>query len=324
MRVVALVFTGGTISMHVDATAGGAVPALGADEIVAAARGIEQLAELRVEEWGRFPGPHMSLERMWALRCHLVDLVARTDIDGIVVTHGTDTLEESVYLVTRSVATEKPIVFTGASRNASELGWDGPANLTDAVRVAASEGARGFGALVVMNSLILAGIDVTKANTHLIDAFESPGLGPVGVVDDGLVIFRRSLRGLPSVIAPESLGAPVDIVLAYAGAERRLIDAAAVTARGIVVAGLGRGNVPPALAEGIGDALAAGIPVVVSTRAWCGRVAETYAYVGGGRYLADLGALLTGARRPQQARIDLLLALGAGYDRSALQMLFAD
>lgn len=309
--------------MRVDAVVGGAVPSLGAAEIVAAARGIERVAELRIEEWGRHPGPHMSLDRMWALRNHLAQLVAQDDVAGVVVTHGTDTLEESAYLATRSIDTEKPIVFTGAMRNASELGWDGPANLTDAVRVAASDDARGYGALVVLNSRVFAGIDVTKAHTHLLDAFESPGLGPVGVLDDGTVIFRRALPSRPPIIAPAALGAPVDIVLTYAGADARLLDLSIATARGVVVAALGRGNVPPEVAAGIARCINAGIPLVVSSRAWRGRVGQTYGYEGGGRHLASLGALLAGARRPQQARIDLLLALGAGYDGAALGQLFA-
>lgn len=320
---MAVVFTGGTISMRVDAAAGGAIPSLGAGEIIAAARGIEHVADLRVEEWGRLPGPHMSLDRMWALRNRLSELVARDEVAGVVVTHGTDTLEESAYLATRSIATDKPIVFTGAMRNASELGWDGPANLTDAVRVAGSDEARGYGALVVLNSRVFAGVDVTKAHTHLLDAFESPGLGPVGVIDDGTVIFRRALPARPSILAPDALGGPVDIVLTYAGADARLLDSARATARGIVVAALGRGNVPPVVADGIARCIGDGIPVVVSSRAWRGRVGETYGYPGGGHQLASLGAILAGARRPQQARIDLLLALGAGYDRDALGDLFA-
>jgi L-asparaginase len=113
---VAVVFTGGTISMRFDAGIGGAVPSLGADEIVAAARGIERVADLRVEEWGRHPGPHMTTERQWALRGRLQALVEDPAIDGVVVTHGTDTIEESAYLATRSIATDKPIVFTGAMR----------------------------------------------------------------------------------------------------------------------------------------------------------------------------------------------------------------
>jgi L-asparaginase len=322
VRVTA-VFTGGTISMRHDAAVGAAVPSLGAGEIVAAARGIEDVAELRVEEWGRFPGPHMSLERMWALRNRICELVSRDDVDGVVVTHGTDTLEDSAYLCTRSIDTEKPVVFTGAMRTGSDLGWDGPANLTDAVRVAAEPEARGYGALVVLNGRIFAGLDVTKAHTHQLDAFESPGLGPVGVVDDGVVIFRRALPARPATVSPPALGGPVDIVLAYAGADARLLDAASVTARGLVVAALGRGNVPPLLADGMARCIEAGMPVVVASRAWRGRVGQTYGYRGGGRHLADIGAILAGPRRPQQARVDLLLGIGAGMDLDALRQLFA-
>ncbi|MEP7381464.1 MAG: asparaginase [Gemmatimonadota bacterium] len=322
MRVVALVFTGGTISMRFDAAIGAAIPALGAEEIVAAARGIEHVASLRVEEWGRFPGPHMTVERQWALRARLLALVEDPTIDGVVVTHGTDTIEESAYLATRSIATPKPIVFTGAMRNASELSWDGPANLSDSVRVAASDEARGHGALVMLNGRVFSALDVTKAHTHLLDAFESPGLGPIGVVDDGEVVFRRSLPPFGPILAPTSLATPVDIVTAYAGADARYIDVARTTARGVVVAALGRGNVPPAMAAGISRCLDAGVPVVVASRAPRGRVGTTYGYEGGGRQLANAGAIFTGARRPQQARIDLMLALGAGLSGDGLRAVF--
>lgn len=322
MRVVAIVFTGGTISMRFDAGAGGAVPALGADEIVAAARGIERVADLRVEEWGRYPGPHMTAERQWALRGRLLALVQDPGIDGVVVTHGTDTIEESAYLATRSIATEKPIVFTGAMRHASELSWDGPANLSDAVRVAAADEARGHGALVMLNGRVFSALDVTKAHTHLLDAFESPGLGPIGVVDDGEVVFRRALPPFGPILSPAALATPVDIVTAYAGADARFLDVARATARGVVVAALGRGNVPPAMAEGVARCLGDGIPVVVASRAPRGRVGTTYGYPGGGRQLANLGAIFTGARRPQQARIDLMLALGAGLAGDGLRAVF--
>jgi L-asparaginase len=319
---VALVFTGGTISMRHDPGARGAVPSLGADEIIAAARGIEEVARLEVIEWGRFPGPHMTVDREWALRNQLVALVGRDDIDGVVVTHGTDTLEESAYLMTRSIESPKPIVFTGAMRAASELSWDGPANLRDAVRVAASDAARGYGTLVELGGRIFSALDVTKAHTHMLDAFESPGLGPVGVVDDGEVVFRRTLPAAAAYLSPPELAAPVDIVLAYAGADGRLIDAARATARGVVVAALGRGNVPPLMAEGISRCVEGGVPVVIASRAPRGRVGQTYGYEGGGRQLADAGAIFTGARRPQQARIDLMLALGAGLTGPALHAVF--
>jgi L-asparaginase len=239
-----------------------------------------------------------------------------------VVTHGTDTIEESAYLATRSVATPKPMVFTGAMRHASELSWDGPANIADAVRVAASPEARGYGALVVLNGRVFSALDVTKVHTHMLDAFESPGLGPVGVVDDGLVVFRRMLPPQSPVLAPAHLVAPVDIVVAFAGADGRHVDLSRETAKGLVVAALGRGNVPPAMAEAIGRCARGNVPVVVASRAPRGRVGQTYGYEGGGRQLARIGAIFTGSRRPQQARIDLMLALGAGLPRERLHEVF--
>jgi L-asparaginase len=189
--MIVIVFTGGTISMRYDTAVGGAVPALSGREILAAARGVEDVADVEVDDFGAFPGPHMSVARMWALRERVLSHLNRDDVDGIVIAHGTDTLEESAYLIARSSVTAKPIVFTGAMRAASDLGWDGPANLMAAVRTAASAEARGQGVLVVMGERIFAGADVTKTHTHMLDAFESPGLGPLGVVDDGRVVFRR-------------------------------------------------------------------------------------------------------------------------------------
>jgi L-asparaginase len=321
--MIAMVFTGGTISMRVDPVAGGAVPALDARDILAAARGIGEVAEVRVEDWGRFPGPHMDVERMWALRARLLELVDEPGIDGIVVTHGTDTIEETAYLVARSVPTAKPIVFTGAMRNLSELGWDGPSNLVDAVRVAAHPEASEYGALLVMNGRAYSALDVTKAQTHMLDAFESPGLGPVAEVDDEAVIFRRALSVQRALLTPESLATPVDIIGAWAGADARLLDAVLPTARGVVISALGRGNVPTLMADALVRWRDAGKPVVITSRTGRGRVGQTYGYPGGGRRLGELGALFAGSQRPTQARIDLMLALGAGLTGDALQAVFA-
>lgn len=300
--------------MRHDANVGGAVPALSGGDLLAATPGLAEVADVELEEWGAFPGPHMSTERMWALRGRIAEHLARAEVEGVVVTHGTDTLEESAYLAARSIASDKPVVFTGAMRTASDLGWDGPANLADAVRVAATSRARGFGALVVMGGRIFAGLDVTKVHTHLPDAFESPGVGPVGVVDDGAVVFRRTIPAVPPVITPATLATPVDIVLAWAGADARLLDASRESARGVVVAALGRGNVPPPMVDGIARWIEQGKPVVITSRVPRGRVGRTYGYSGGGRRLHAMGAIFAGNRRPQQARIDLMLALGAGYD----------
>ena len=321
--MIVLLFTGGTISMRHDPMAGGAIPKLSAREIVAATRGIEEIADLEIEDWGAYPGPHMTMERMWVLRNRIVELLARHDVQGVVLTHGTDTLEESAYLCARSIDSRKPIVFTGAMRAASDLGWDGPANLMDAAIVAASEEAVGYGVMMTMGGRVFPGLDVTKAHTHLPDAFESPGLGPIAVVDDGRVIFRRALAPSASILDPPQLALPVDIVVAYAGADARLIDACCLEARGLVVAAMGRGNVPPAMAEGLTRWIEADKPVVIASRAMRGRVGPTYGYPGGGRRLVELGATFSGSRRPQQARIDVALALGAGMNVSAIREMFA-
>src|SRR3712207_2846291 len=249
--MIVIVFTGGTISMRHDAALGGAVPALSGRDILDAARGVEAVAEIEIDDFGAYPGPHMSISRMWELRGRVLSHLEREEVDGVVVTHGTDTLEESAYLIARSSATAKPVVFTGAMRAASDLGWDGPANLIAAVRTAASDEARGQGVLVVMGDRIFAGADVTKAHTHMLDAFESPGLGPLGVVDDGRVVFRRETPSTRTVVMADRLVEPVDIVYTCAGADSRLIDAARRESLGLVVAALGRGNVPPDMGGGI-------------------------------------------------------------------------
>jgi L-asparaginase len=310
--MIVLLFTGGTISMRHDPALGGAVPTLKGRDILALAPGIDKLAQLEIDDWGAYPGPHMTVERMWALRQRIVDHLARSDVDGIVVTHGTDALEESAYVVARSVTTEKPVVFTGAMRTSSDLGWDGPANLGAAVRVANSAEARGCGVLVVMSDRVFAGIDVTKSHTHKLESFDSPGLGPLGVVDDGQVIFRRALPAPASILTPAALAEPVDIIFTYAGADSRLLDASREQGLGILIAAMGRGNVPPAMVAGIERWIAEDKPVVITSRALRGRVGCTYGYPGGGRKLAERGAIFAGARRPQQARIDLMLALGSG------------
>lgn len=321
--MIVVVFTGGTIAMRRDDATGGVAPALGAAEIVAATRDLNRDVVIESDEWGAFPGPHMTIARMWALRARIEQHLARPGVDGVVVTHGTDTLEESAYLVARSLTSERPVVFTGAMRTQSDLGWDGPANIFEAVRVAAHAGARGMGVLVVLGGQIFAALDVTKSNTQLLDAFESPGLGPIGYLDEGEVLFRREIPDPPAPLAPAEPATPVDVFFAVAGGDSRLLDCARPTSRGAVIAALGRGNVPPAMLPGIAAFLAEGKPVVITSRTGGGRVGHTYGYPGGGRTLEAAGAILAGARRPQQARIDLMLALGAGLHGPALHALFA-
>ncbi len=321
--MIVILFTGGTIAMRHDPTAGGATPALTAEEIVRATHGLESAARVETIEWGHFPGPHMTVKRMWALRNSIAEHLMRDDVEGIVVTHGTDTMEESAYMAARSLDSAKPVVFTGAMRTQSDLGWDGPANLFEAVRVASSDSAVGQGVMVVLSGQIFSAFDVTKSNTQLLDAFESPGLGPIGYLDEGEVIFRRELPPSPPPIVPVQPATPVDVFFAVAGCDSRLLDAACADSCGAVMAAMGRGNVPPEMIPGIARFIEAGKPVLITSRTGGGRVGHTYAYPGGGRTLENMGAILAGARRPQQARIDLMLALGAGADDAYLRALFA-
>jgi L-asparaginase len=321
--MIVLVFTGGTISMRTDPASGGAVPTLRGDAILASAPGVADIAHVVVDEWATMPGAHLTVEQLWALRTHIAELVARDDVDGVVVAQGTDTIEETAYLTHRSLRTDKPVVFTGAMRTSEDASWDGPANLTDSVRVAASPALRGAGVLVVFNGRVYAASDVTKVETFSPDAFDSPGLGPLASIDGGCVIVRRRLAAERALIVPPAgPAAPVDIIYAAAGSDGRFFDLARASARGVVVAAFGRGNLPFAMFEGLTRCVGAGLPVVITSRVPRGRVGPTYGFPGGGRSLAAAGAILAGSLRPQQARLDLMLALGAGYDGDRLAAVF--
>ncbi len=185
---VDVLFTGGTISMRRDPATGAALPALSGREIVARVPGLRREARLRLEDLARLPGPHVTPAWMWRLRAHVVSLLADPKVDGVVVTHGTDTLEETAYLLDLTVASPKPVVLCGAMRTFSDPGWDGPANLTAAVRTAAHPGSAGRGTLVVVGEEIHAAARVRKRHTQRLDAFHS-ALGPVGVLDRGRVLF---------------------------------------------------------------------------------------------------------------------------------------
>ncbi|HEX6575197.1 MAG TPA: asparaginase [Gemmatimonadaceae bacterium] len=321
--MIVILFTGGTIAMRQDAS-GGTVPSLNAKEILEATRGIDLITGVETEEWGSYPGPHMTIEKMWALRNRIREHLARKEVTGVVVTHGTDTLEESAFLAARSLPSEKPIVFTGAMRTVSDLGWDGPANLLEAVRVAASPETRGFGTMVVISGQIFTALDATKTNTHLLDAFESPGFGPLGVLDEGELIVHREMPAMPQIVNPPALAMPIEIIFVAAGSDERLLDASREYARAVVIAAMGRGNVPPALVPAIERWIADDKPVVLTSRTLGGRVGHTYGYAGGGKRLEEIGAIFGGSKRPQQARIDLMLALGAGMLMSEIREMFRE
>ena len=316
---VVLIATGGTISMQRDSGAGGAVPRLSGRDILNSVPDAGRIASIEVREFGRHPGPHMTLERMWELRATIQGVIAG-GADAVVVTHGTDTIEESAYLLDRSLPASTPVVITGAMRNSSELSWDGPANLMSAIEVACSAEARGRGTMVVMDERIVQGAEVVKTHTEEAGTFRSPNWGPLGIVDKGRVLFYRESRRR-AVLAPDKLATPVDLIKIVAGADARLVDASRESgARGIVLEALGRGNVPPAVVPGIGRWTEAGKPVVITSRSQRGRVLDTYAYRGGGHELREMGAIFADHLTGQQARIELVLAIATvGCDVDAVR-----
>jgi L-asparaginase len=299
--------------MRSDPERGGAVPQLTGEEILGRVPGWEAVADVEVREFGLFPGPHMTIERMWELRS-AVQRAADEGAEGIVITHGTDTIEETAYLLDRSVAVQIPVVITGAMRSISELSWDGPANLMAALRVAAAGEARGRGVMVVLDERVVQGAEVVKTHTEEAGTFESPNWGPLGIVDKGKVLFYRESRRKP-MLRPDVPALPVDLIKVVAGADSRLIDASLDSgAKGIVLEALGRGNVPPAVVPGVARWTAAHKPVVVTSRSLRGRVLDTYAYAGGGHELREMGVIFADHLTGQQARIELILALGADGD----------
>jgi L-asparaginase len=311
---LAAFFTGGTISMRIDPLTGGAVPALSGEEIIALVPGLDSLAEFDLINFARLPGPHWTPHRMIELARAVKEKLADEGIAGAVVTHGTDTLEETAYLLDLVINDEKPIVFVGAMRNSSELSWDGPENLSSAVRVAIDRQSRGLGVIVAMNQQLIAAAEATKTHTESTDTFQSRDFGPLGIVDkDRLIVTRRPF--VREHITTEKVEDRVDVIKMFAGADGRFINFAIDDgARGLVIEGLGRGNVPIAALPAIERAIASGIPVVITSRCPRGRVLDTYAYEGAGRQLRKMGAILGGLLPSHKARIKLMLMLGAEWD----------
>lgn len=310
---LATFFTGGTISMRIDPATGGAVPALSGEEIIALVPGLDQLADFDLVNFARLPGPHWTPGRMMELARAMKEKLADERIAGAVVTHGTDTLEETAYLLDLVLDEEKPVVLVGAMRNSSELSWDGPANLRSAVRVAIDEAARGLGVIVAMSDQLIAASEVVKTHTEATDTFQSRDFGPLGFVDkDRVIVTRRPVER--EHILTDRIEERVDVIKMYAGADGRFINFAIDDgARGLVIEALGRGNVAPAALPAIARAIEMNIPVVITSRCPRGRVLDTYAYEGAGRQLRKMGAIPGGMLPGHKARMKLMLALGAGW-----------
>lgn len=323
MAKVVVVSTGGTIAMKV-VPGQGVVPALSGADLIAAVPQLADLCEVEVREFSNVPSPHMTPTMMFELACRIEAILEEDDVAGVVVTHGTDTLEETAYMLDLVIDSPKPVCVTGAMRSASGVGPDGPANILAAVRTAASFQARHQGVLVVLNDEINAAREVTKTHSANPDTFCAPAWGPLGYADRDRVIFRR-LRPRHGRLRPQQLESDVHLLRLAAGSDSRLIrHLIADGVKGIVIEAFGRGNVPPAVVPGVQEAVAAGIPVVVTTRCGNGRVFCEYGYEGSTTHLARLGVLLAGDMLGVKARLKLMLALSLGLNAAGLAQVFEE
>ena len=324
MSRVAVLFTGGTISMVVDPAAGGKVPTLHGAAILARAPGIEAIADLLPIDLGRTPASHFSFAKLFEIAGEIRRCQAGPSIDGVVVVQGTDVIEETAFLWDLVLDGEAPVIVTGAMRAASDPNDDGPDNLRNAVRCAASPALRGAGVQVVLDATINPADGVTKTHAGALDAFQCLDSGPMGHVVDGGVVVERA-RGPRRSLATDRAADGVLLLTAHVAMDGALLDAAAaLQPPGIVVEATGAGNTSAALAEAAGRAVERGIVVVLTTRCPAGAASGGYAFPGGGATWLRAGALLAGHLSGPKARIALALGLGAGLDQAGLAALLAD
>lgn len=316
---VILLSTGGTIAMSADPRAGGAVPSLGGEELRRLLPDWDGPVE--IIEHSRMPTAHFTLDMLWGLRERVQELARRPDTAGIVITHGTDTMEETAYLLDLTVEGDAPLVLTGSMRSASDPGYEGPANLLAALRVASDPSARGIGAVIVAEDEVHAARAVTKMHTTSPATFQSPFWGPLGRVDGERVILRR----LPErhVLATERLEGQVLLIkLAVAMDDALLRYAVEWGMRGVVLEALGGGRVPPWWLGAIHAAVERGVAVVVTSRCAAGPCFDRYGYPGAHKDLVAAGALFAHGLNGPKARIKLMAALGAGLAGEELRRAF--
>ena len=319
---VHVVATGGTIASTNYYS--GEPGKIAVDRLLRSVPRLDSLAAVSAQQFANVASSAVTPAIWLALARGIADtLRARPELAGLVVTHGTDTMEETAYFLDLTVADPRPVVVTGAMRPSDGIGVDGPANLYNAVRVAASPAARGRGAMIVMNDEILAARDATKANTVRPDAFVAPSRGDLGVADPERLVFHREPRRAPTFDLAGVRELPrVDVVYSYVGADGAAIDAlVAAGARGLVVAGNGRGGTTAAQREALDRAMARGVVVVAGSRTGSGSVPVGEGVGRGGKGPAPVGA---GDLNVQKARVLLMLALTRGADPRAVARTFQD
>ena len=324
MKRVAVVFTGGTISTAFDPVAGGNVPLLDGAAILARTPGLDAIAEVIAIDRGRTPASHFTFPDLLEIAAVLRTALADPAVIGAVVVQGTDTIEETSFCWDLLLDGPKPIVVTGAMRASDEPGFDGPANLRDAVRVAAAPAMHDAGVVVCLAGTIEPADDVQKRHTTALDTFGSPNGGTLGRIYGGEVVLLRRRAGRRHVTTDRA-AQRVHLISATVAMDGGLVDAAAAAGMdGLVIAATGSGNTSESLRAAAERAIDDGVPVVLASRCHAGRVLPAYAFPGGGATWQRSGAILAGHLCAPKARVALALGIGAGLDRDGLARLLAD
>ncbi|HDH5919764.1 TPA: asparaginase [Staphylococcus aureus] len=320
MKHLLVIHTGGTISMSQDQS--NKVVTNDINPISMHQDVINQYAQIDELNPFNVPSPHMTIQHVKQLKDIILEAVTNKYYDGFVITHGTDTLEETAFLLDLILGIEQPVVITGAMRSSNEIGSDGLYNYISAIRVASDEKARHKGVMVVFNDEIHTARNVTKTHTSNTNTFQSPNHGPLGVLTKNRVQFHHMpyrQQALENVndklnvpLVKAYMGMPGDIFSFYS---REGID-------GMVIEALGQGNIPPSALEGIQQLVSLNIPIVLVSRSFNGIVSPTYAYDGGGYQLAQQGFIFSNGLNGPKARLKLLVALSNNLDKAEIKSYF--
>lgn len=273
-------------------------------------------------EFSLKPSPSMEIDDLFNLAKLTFSQLEKDNVDGVVITHGTDTLEESAYFLNLLKNSKKPIVFTGSMRTFSELGYDGFNNIISSILVASSPDSYNQNVLVVLNDSINSSAEVTKTHTLSLDTFKSLEFGPLGIIDEKRVIYYRKTLSNLEPLKLVNQKKRVEIIKCYidSGSDilNFLVDSGV---DGIVLEALGRGNVPPKMLQGIKYAISKNIPIVLVSRAPMGRVVDSYGYEGGGAHLRSLGVYFATNLNSVKARMLLLLLLNNSTKNEKINLL---
>lgn len=311
MKKVKLIATGGTIAMRKDSF-GKTVPAVNGHDLLDSMPQLRESALWDVVEFSNVASCNFSPERMLQLSRVVNESFADPDCQGIIITHGTDTLEETAYFLDLTVEDKRPIILTASQRDASERDSDGPRNLHNSMRIALDPHAKARGVLIALNEEIHAARDVRKLHTSHVDAFSSGELGSLGSIDNDEVLWHRKPEPSVKFDLPTRL-AKVIIFKGYTGMDSKLLECMVDSlVEGVVIEAFGRGNLPPEVVPAIQRITARNIPVVITSRCLFGRTAPIYGYPGGGADLQHHGACFAGDLSTEKVRLLLSIALGQG------------